>query len=61
MKNKAHRKSGKEDEFIASARRAFGRVARQLRIENRRFGLPLITVAGGRVQLVPLDGSKRKR
>ncbi len=43
---------------LASARRAFARVARQLRAENRRLGLPLIAVKNGRVRLVDLNGSK---
>ena len=32
----------KTDDFIAPARRAFRRVARQLRAENARLGLPLV-------------------
>jgi hypothetical protein len=31
--------NGKKDDFIAPARRAFCRVARQLRAENARLGL----------------------
>jgi hypothetical protein len=58
MKNKTGRKNGSDDEFIAAARRAFKRVARQLRIENRRLGLPLISAKNGRVRFVPLDGSR---
>ncbi len=34
--------SKKKDDFIAPARRAFQRVARQVRAENSRLGLPLI-------------------
>lgn len=34
--------SKKKDDFIAPARRAFRRVARQVREENSRLGLPLI-------------------
>ncbi len=48
-----------EDEFLAGARRAFKRVARRLRIENGRLGLPLITAENGRVRLIPLNGMKR--
>ena len=48
-----------EDEFLAGARRAFKRVARRLRIENRRLGLPLITSENGRVRLIRLNGAKR--
>lgn len=58
MKKKVQHKSQTEDEFIASARRAFKRVARKLRAENRRLGLPLVTAKDGRVLLVPLNGSK---
>ena len=35
-------KNTADDEFLAAARRAFKRVARQLRSENRRLKLPLI-------------------
>jgi hypothetical protein len=57
VKNKDGRKNGSDDEFIAAARRAFKRVARQLRIENRRLGLPLISAKNGRVHLVRANGS----
>ena len=50
MKNKnGHHK---KDDFIAPARRAFRRVARQLRSENGRLGLPLILGEKGHVRLV---------
>ena len=52
MKNKNDRKNGADDEFLAAARRAFKRVARQLRIENRKLGLPLIAGKNGRVCLI---------
>jgi hypothetical protein len=42
----------KKDDFIAPARRAFRRVARQLRAENARLGLPLILGDKGHVRLV---------
>lgn len=42
----------KKDDFIAPARKAFRRVARQLRAENARLGLPLIFGKNGRVRLV---------
>lgn len=48
-----------EDEFLAGARRAFKRVARRLRTENARLGLPLITAENGRVRLIPLNGTER--
>ena len=48
-----------DDEFLAGARRAFRRVARRLRIENGRLGLPLITAENGRVRLIRLHGTKR--
>jgi hypothetical protein len=41
-----------DDEFLAAARRAFKRVARQLRLENGRLGLPLIAGKNGRVCLI---------
>lgn len=40
------------DDFIAPARRAFRRVARRLRAENTRLGLPLIVGERGKVKLV---------
>jgi len=46
--NGHHRK----DDFIAPARRAFRRVARQLRAENARLGLPLVFGQNGKVRLV---------
>lgn len=42
----------KKDDFIAPVRKAFRRVARQLRAENVRLGLPLIFGEKGRVRLV---------
>jgi len=42
----------KRDDFIAPARRAFRRVARQLRAENARLGLPLVLGEKGHVRLV---------
>ncbi len=60
MKDKGNtRTRNPDDEFIAGARRAFKRVARRLRIENGRLGLPLITAETGRVRLIPLNGTKR--
>jgi hypothetical protein len=50
MKNGNGRR--KEDDFIAPAKRAFQRVARQLRAENARLGLPLILGEKNRVRLV---------
>jgi hypothetical protein len=50
MKNKnGHHK--KED-FIAPARRAFRRVARQLRAEHAKSGMPLVFGEKGKVRLV---------
>ncbi len=60
MKDKSNtRTQMADDEFLAGARRAFKRVARRLRIENARLGLPLITAENGRVRLIPLNGTKR--
>jgi hypothetical protein len=42
----------KKDDFIAPAKRAFRRVARQLRAENARLGLPLVFGENGKVRLV---------
>lgn len=39
-----------EDDFIAPARRAFARVARRLRLENKILGLPLSAANGGKVK-----------
>ncbi len=58
MKKGMRRMSETEDEFIASARRAFKRVARKLRAENQLLGLPLVAGKNGRVLLVSLNGSK---
>jgi hypothetical protein len=41
-----------KDDFIAPARRAFRRVARQLRSENARLGLPLVLGKKNRVRFV---------
>ncbi len=60
MREKANtRTQMADDEFLAGARRAFKRVARRLRIENARHGLPLITAENGRVRLIPVNGTKR--
>lgn len=40
-----------KDDFIAPARRAFVRVARKLRQENARLGLPLLAGEYGRKKL----------
>jgi hypothetical protein len=42
----------KKDDFIAPARRAFRRVARQIRSEHAKLGLPLVFGENGRVRLV---------
>jgi hypothetical protein len=42
----------KLDDFIAPAQRAFRRVARQLRAEHARLGLPLVLGDKGKVKLV---------
>lgn len=38
------RKTQRQDDFITPARRALRRAARNVRVENRRLGLPLITL-----------------
>jgi hypothetical protein len=45
----AGRKTQSTDDFIAPARRAMRRAARKAREENRRFGLPLITLKNGKI------------
>jgi hypothetical protein len=52
IKNNNDDKHRIEDEFVHAARRAFKRVARRLRIEHRRLGLPLISARNGRVHLI---------
>lgn len=42
----------KKDDFIAPARRAFRRVARQIRSEHAKLGLPLVFGDKGKVRLV---------
>ena len=44
----------KKDDFIAPAKRAFRRVARQIRAEHKKFGLPLVLGDKGHVRLVPV-------
>jgi hypothetical protein len=48
-----------EREFLAPARRAFRRVARKLRAENARLGLPLVVGVGSRVEYVPVTPARR--
>ena len=51
----------KKDDFIIPAKRAFRRVARQLREENAKLGLPLVFGENGRVRLVkPSDYTKER-
>ena len=50
---KKARKHPPKEDFIAPALRAFRRVARNLRAENARLGLPLIDGNDVRVKLVP--------
>lgn len=42
----------KKDDFIAPAKRAFRRVARRLRAENAKLGMPLVFGEKGKVHLV---------
>ncbi|MEQ2010384.1 MAG: hypothetical protein ABMA26_26660 [Limisphaerales bacterium] len=46
-------------EFLAPARRAFARVARKLREENARLGLPLVVGVGNRVVYVPVKPARK--
>ena len=51
----------KKDDFIAPAKRAFRRVARQLRAENAKLGLPLVFGVNGQIHLVePGSGNYTK-
>ena len=56
MKNGS--KSRERDAFIAHAQRAFRRVARRLRAENARLGLPLIVGENGKIRLVKLNAAR---
>lgn len=49
----AGRKTKRQDDFIAPARRALRRAARKARAENRRLGLPLITLKKRKSTKVP--------
>jgi len=49
----AGRKTKTQDDFIAPARRALRRAARQVRTENLRLGLPLIAVKNGKPATKP--------
>jgi len=52
MGKKGSSVNSKDDDFIAPARRAFRRVARQLRAEHAKLGLPLVIGEKGKVRLV---------
>lgn len=47
-----------EREFLAPAMRAFRRVAKKLREENARLGLPLVVGVGNRVVYVPVKPAR---
>ena len=49
----AGRKTQRQDDFIAPARRALRRAARNVRAENRRLGLPLIILKNGKPMAKP--------
>ncbi|MBI5800449.1 MAG: hypothetical protein HZA92_06935 [Verrucomicrobia bacterium] len=46
-------------EFLAPAMRAFRRVAKKLREENARLGLPLVVGVGNRVVYVPVKLARK--
>ncbi len=48
-----------EREFLAPAERAFRRVAKKLRAENARLGLPLVVGVGDRVVYVPVTPARK--
>lgn len=54
MKNRK-KVAASRDNFIAPARRAFGRVAKQIRAENKRLNLPLVVGDKGRLRLVKIS------
>ena len=54
MKKNGHGNKSKDD-FIAPARRAFRRVAKNLRGENARLGLPLLVGKNGNVKMAPAN------
>ena len=51
MKN--GRKTSREDDFIAPARRALRRAARKVQAENLRLGLPVIVWKNGKTMERP--------
>lgn len=55
---KDRKKNRERDAFLAPARRAFRRVARQLRADNARLGLPLIVGENGKIRLVKLKTAR---
>ncbi len=52
---KKRKPSDKEDDFIAPAKRAFRRVARQIRSEHAKSGLPLVFGDKGKVRLTSVQ------
>ncbi len=52
------KKSRERGAFIAPAQRAFRRVARRLRAENARLGLPLIVGENGKIRLVKVQAAR---
>jgi hypothetical protein len=58
MKNQVGRR--KLDDFIIRAERAFRRVARQLRAEHAKLGLPLVFCDAEKVKLVSVDKKSNK-
>jgi hypothetical protein len=54
-------KTKPQDDLITPARRAFARVARKVREENRRLGLPLIVGENGKVRFISLSPKKSSR
>ncbi|MBM3859251.1 MAG: hypothetical protein FJ395_06330 [Verrucomicrobia bacterium] len=61
MKN--NKPQQKQDDFIAPAKRAFRRVARQIRAEHAKLGLPLVVGENGHVRFLdvsPGDDTKER-
>ena len=52
------KKTKLQNDLVKPARRAFARVARKVRAENRRLGLPLIVGENGKVRFISLKTRK---
>ena len=55
---RSKRKTRQREDFIAPARRAFHHVARRLRAENARLGLPIIAGENRKVRMVKVSATR---